>query len=178
MVRRFAAILLLVGVPLLGGCLNPEPRVVDMPGDPDIVTVLKFYPQIPWLSFDEAGDPNPEGFKVNLYLVSSRTQKGAFGFGDIIVSMYAYDPRPASRAYQPKPPELVKQWVLNPQAAMPFRAKLENYLGYGYQLRLPWGDIDVLGKTVSINIDFRRCDGRLIRGQPQSFQVPARKPQF
>ena len=178
MVRKIAAILLLAGVPPLGGCVRPEPNVATMPGETDVIAVKKFYAPVPWLSFDEAGDANPEGFKVTLYLVSARTDKGAFGDGDIIVSLYEYDPRPASRTYQPRPPELFKQWVLDPAAVLPFRAKRPTFLGYGYQLRLNWGDIDILGKTISINIDFRRRDGRLIRGQPQSFQVPACKPQF
>ena len=123
--RMFVAILLLAGVPMLGGCLRSKPSVATMSGDPDIVAVLKFYSQAPWLSFDEAGDPNPEGFKVNLYLISSHTRKGAFGFGDIVVSMYAHEPPPASRDNQPQPPELVKQWVLDPLAAMPYRATRE-----------------------------------------------------
>jgi hypothetical protein len=178
MVWRIVASLLLAGVPLLGGCLESKPSVAAMAGDPDIVAVKKFYSQTPWLSFDEAGDRNPEGFKVTLYLISARTGKGTFGDGDIIVSLYEHDPQRASRGSEPPPPVLAKQWVLDPAAALPFRAKRQTYLGYGHQLRLNWGDTDVLGKTIAINIDFRRRDGRLIRGQPQFFQVPARAPQF
>jgi hypothetical protein len=156
-----------------GGCLEPvQPSPAHAPGDPDIVAVKKFYAMVPWLSFDDAGDPNPEGFKVTVYLISSKTDKGAFGEGDILVSLYEYDSERPPRGEKSRPPQMIHQWALTPDDAMPFRAKNPTVMGYGYQLRLTWGELDLLGKTISINIDFRRPDGRIIRGQPQTFQVP------
>ena len=162
------------GLLLADGCVQPQPGSAERPLESDIVEVKKFYSAFPWLSFDEEGDPNPEGFKMTVYLISSETGRGAFGDGDIIVSLYSYPPYQAGRRDGPNP-TLEKEWVLDPEAAMPFRAKTRKLMGYGYGLRLNWGDIDVLGKTISIRIAFQRRDGRLIKSQPQSFRVPARK---
>ncbi len=163
---------LIVPIACLAGCLDAQPNVARMKLDADIVQVKKFYPASPWLSFDEAGDPNPEGFKVAVYLISAKTQKGAFGDGDIEVVIYSHPRSESSK--QPAEPVVEKKWVLSPEDAMPFRAKIEAVMGFGYGLRLNWGDVDLLGKTVSVHINFRRRDGRLIQSSPKWLRVPPR----
>lgn len=159
---------------LVCGCGGPRSykSVADMPLESDIAQVKKFYSASPWLSFDEAGDPNPEGFKATVYLISARTGKGAFGDGDIEVTIYSH-PRSSGEGAGAEP-ILEKQWILSPESAMPCRAKSEQVMGFGYGLRLNWGDTDLLGKTVSVHIDYRRTDGRLIRSQPKWLRVPPR----
>ena len=154
--------------------LLPGQSVADVPLRQDIVQVKKFYPGNPWLSFDEAGDPNPEGFKVNVYLVSAASSKGAFGDGDIIVTMYSYPESGPDRAASSEP-KLEKQWVLTPEDSLPFRARRETVMGLAYGLRLNWGQADVLGKNVSVHITFQRRDGKLIKAQPRTFRVPPRR---
>jgi hypothetical protein len=157
-----------------GLSLRPGQSVADLALRGDIVQVKKFYPVNPWLSFDEEGDPNPEGFKVNVYLVSAASGKGAFGAGDIIVTMYSHPPSHPN-AKEPPKPKLEKRWVLTPEDCLPFRAKREFVMGLGYGLRLNWGPADVLGKTVSVRVAFQRWDGKLIKSQPQTFRVPPRR---
>lgn len=159
---------------LVCGCGGPRSykSAADVPVESDITQVKKFYSASPWLSFDEAGDPNPEGFKVAVYLISARTGKGAFGDGDIEVTIYSH-PK-ARRGGKPTEPVLEKRWILSTKDAMPFRAKVEHVMGFGYGLRLNWGGVDLLGKTVSVHIDYRRTDGRLIRSQPKWLRIPPR----
>ena len=142
----------------------------------DIVQVKKFFPGNPWLSFDEAGDPNPEGFKVNVYLVCAANGRGVFGDGNIIVTMYSLPPRSNESNPQSADSKLEKQWVLTPEDCMPYRATRKGVMGFGYGLRLGWGDdVDVLGKTIVVTIAFERRDGTIIKSQPQTFKVPARR---
>ena len=167
------------------GCVNPNDgldlrpgqNVGDMALRRDVVQVKKFYPGSPWLSFDDAGDPNPEGFKVNVYLVSAANGRGVFGDGNIIVTMYSLPERQPDGA-SPSESKLEKRWILTPEDCMPFRATRRTVMGFGYGLRLDWGDVDVLGKTVVITIAFERRDGTIIKSQPQTFRVPPRRTAY
>jgi len=134
----------------------------------DIYKVVKFFPAMPWLSFDPDGDPDPEGFKVTVYLISSSTRAGEFADGVIHVKMWGGQPS-ASGA---KGPPLLKEWTLTPEEVLPYRVVRRTLLGHGYQLRLNWGDVDALGKSIRIQIDFERKDGRIIRGQAHELRVP------
>ncbi len=171
---RVTGLMLAMIVPIVcgTGCLDAQPNVARMKLDADIVQVKKFYSAAPWLSFDEAGDPNPEGFKVAVYLISAQTGKGAFGDGDIEVVIYSHPKSEIGKP--PAKPVVEKKWVFSPEDAMPYRVKIEAVMGFSYGLRLSWGDVDLLGKTVSVNINFRRRDGRLIQSSPKWLRVPPR----
>ena len=179
--RTVTALGVLASVTVVAGCIHPNDglelrygqNVGDMALREDIVQVKKFYPGSPWLSFDEAGDPNPEGFKVNVYLLSAANGLGVFGDGNIVVTMYTV-PEIQPEGAPPAEPVLKKRWVLTPEDCMPFRATRRTVMGYGYGLRLTWGDVDVLGKTVTVTIAFERRDGTIIQSQPQTFRVPPR----
>lgn len=133
----------------------------------DIYKVVKFFSVMPWLSFDDAGDPNPEGFKVTLYLISSATREGEFADGNIRVRMW---PGQSSRDTGRAP--LLKEWMLTPDDVLPYRVVKRSFLGNAYQLRLNWGQLDVLGKSIRVQIDFERHDGRVILGQAHELRVP------
>ncbi|UCG32889.1 MAG: hypothetical protein JSU68_14645 [Phycisphaerales bacterium] len=183
--RAATALGVLASIMVVTGCANPNEgldlrpgqNVGDMALRRDIVQVKKFYPGSPWLSFDEAGDPNPEGFKVNVYLVSAANGRGAFGDGNIIVTMYSLPGRRPDTA-PPAESKLEKRWVLTPGDCMPFRATRKTVMGFGYGLRLNWGDVDVLGETILITIAFERRDGTIIKSQPQTFRVPPRRTAY
>ncbi len=134
----------------------------------DIYKVVKFFPAMPWLSFDEAGDPNPEGFKVTLYLISSATREGEFADGNIRVRMW----RRQSSSVDTGRTELLKEWTLTPEDVLPYRVVKRSFLGNAHQLRLNWGQLDVLGDSIRVQIDFERNDGRVILGQAHELRVP------
>jgi hypothetical protein len=134
----------------------------------DIYKVVKFFPAQPWLSFDQAGDPNPEGFKVTVYLISSATREGEFADGVIHVRLWLGEAAGQGSSGAP----VLKEWRLSPEDALPYRVVKRSFLGHGYQLRLDWGPQDLLGKPIRIQIDFERNDGGVILGQPHELRVP------
>lgn len=142
--------------------------------EPDIIAVRKFFPQVPWLQFDPAGDP-AQGFRVTVYLVDARTRRGVWGDGDIIVQLYLRETDEQGR-HQPK---LLREWRLSPADAYKFRVRPEamkdtamGRAGHrAYQLRLDWRPLRLMGKPIMIQINFLRRDGLLIRSSPASFLV-------
>jgi len=137
----------------------------------DIYEVVKFFPAMPWLSFDPEGDPDPEGFKVAVYLISSVTRKGEFADGVIHVRMWdTQTPLSGSKESQ-----LIKEWTFTPEEALPVRVVKRTLLGNGYQLRLNWGDLDMLGRPIRVRIDYERKDGRMVLGQPHELRVPRKR---
>jgi len=135
----------------------------------DIVAIAPHYNPYPWLLFDVT-NPRPQGFKIDaLYLISAKTGKGVFGDGIIRVKMYRVERDEAGAGKR----TLVHVWEFDPQAALPYRCVRRTVLGYGYQLHLKWpDDCDVLGKEISVVVEFVRRDGKVIRSHPKSFIVP------
>ena len=138
----------------------------------DIISVRRFFANNPFLSFDERSDPNPEGFKVTYYVVSSATQKGVFGDGLIRFKMYVIEP---GREGEPATGQLVKIWEFDPQQAMGWRIRREHTLGWAYLFHLNWGDADPYGREIRIVPEYVRTDGRVVRGSPKDLKVPVRK---
>ena len=138
----------------------------------DIVAVRRYFRDNPFLSFDDQGDPNPEGFKVTYYAVSGTTQEGAFGDGLIRFKMYVIEP---GREGEPATGRLVKTWEFDPQQAMRWRVRCQTTLGWPYFFHLNWGDADPYGKEIRIVPEYVRTDGRVIKGSPKDLKVPVRK---
>ncbi len=169
---------------LLAGCGQPQSGldggssdpyrmsvrdVAQAPLAPDIVEVHTHYNLFPWLQFDPA-DSRPQGFMISaLFLVSARTEKGAFGDGVITVRLFRVerDARPRDARV------LVHTWTFTPQEALPFRSTKRTVVGMGYQLRLRWPeDVDLTGEEVVVFVEFARPDGKVIRSGPKSLKVP------
>ncbi len=138
----------------------------------DIIGVRRYFHNNPFLSFDDQGDPNPEGFKVTYYAVSAATREGAFGDGLIRFKMYVIEP---GQEGEPATGRLVKTWEFDPQQAMGWRVRRKGPLGWPYLFHLNWGDADPYGKEVRIVPEFVRIDGRVIKGSPKDLRVPVRK---
>jgi hypothetical protein len=179
LIRDFALVgVAVVGLTAMTGCgpqagISVDPMrqhpIAKVPLDPDIIRVVKFFSISPWINFDPNNSRKPGGFAVEaLYLVSARTERGAFGDGIIRVIMTAVDRDEKGK----KVVREVQRWSFDPEEALPYRLKEKQVLGYGYQLRCNWGDADVLGKEIAIRVEFERRDGRVITGQANHFLVP------
>ena len=131
-----------------------------------VVRMLTIYRAKPWLSFDEAGDLDPEGISISLYLIDGRTHKGVFGDGNLLVDLYTLDPRPDGGTDR----VLGKHWTFGPHDAP--RGRQPTMLGWGYGLRLDWRPGDYLGKSIEVAIAYERTDGRIVRSTTKRLRVP------
>lgn len=138
----------------------------------DIIAVRRYFENNPFLSFDDQADPNPEGFKVTYYAVSSATKKGAHGDGVIRFRMYIIEPAVDDG---PSVGRLAKTWEFDPQQAMGWRVSRMSALGWPYLFHLNWGDADPYGREIRIVPEFVRRDGHVIRGSPKDLRVPPRR---
>lgn len=136
----------------------------------DIVQVATFYNQEPWLNFDPIPTDVPGGLRFTLYLAPTGSPKGVFGDGTIHVEMYRVE-RAADGKVETA---LVRRWSFTTDEARVYRARDKRRLGWGYGIRLDWGDVDVLGREIMVIVSFERKDGRTVRGRPKNFQVPHR----
>jgi hypothetical protein len=167
----------------LSGCLEPlgagpggaepiGPR--ELPGystDP-VMKVIPFFAPEPacFRSFDAEGDPNPEGFAFTLYLQSARTGKGIHPEGTLQVKMYRLEPTVQGIVTR----ALVYESEPVPVHTLTYSTQ-RTALGWGYAPSFYWGDADVLGYRVEVVVEFTGEDGRVVRSQPRSLKVPARK---
>jgi len=147
-----------------GGCAS-----ITNPARSDIVRVATFFnSQRIWLNFDAPPTREPQGLKFSVFLTASDRELGVFGDGTIHVDLFQTQGTPDSAANRVH----LKRWSFNAEQARPFRAKKPTRYGWGYGLRLPWGDLDVRGKEIQIIVSFERRDGRVISGLPQYLKVP------
>jgi hypothetical protein len=144
--------------------------IARVPVDPDIVQLQRYFDRTsPWLNFDPTNSRKPGGFKMTLYLISAKNQKGAFGDGIIHVIMSVIEKNAAGNRQARE----VRRWSYDPEQALLYRVTKQSVLGYAYQLRCNWEDADVLGKEISIRIEFERRDGKTITARPTEFLVPS-----
>lgn len=158
--------------PIWGAPETNEPKLT-VPDDEavfDIVRVNKFFEQYPWLSFDSGGVDRIDGFKCAVYLESSDGEnKGVFGSGTIVVTMFRLETGPDGREVALP----VYEWTLPSDKAYRFRAKEPTLLGWGYGLFLRWGkNVDVQGRKIAISIKYIREDGRVVRSSRKVLRVP------
>jgi hypothetical protein len=136
----------------------------------------------PWLNFDPAHPARVNGLAVNVYLVSASTQKGVFGAGTIRVVMFEDLSGSRGRDAGGKVDledaigKKLYEWELTPEQATPYRvlrrANKKHVLGDGYQLRLSWGDLDLAGKNVALQLEYVRGDGQRVVRKPFWLQIP------
>ncbi|MGB9623933.1 MAG: hypothetical protein ACPMAQ_03645 [Phycisphaerae bacterium] len=156
-----------------GGCAMPPggagTRAADPTLNPNIIKVIPFYGQNPFGTVGGGGKTN--GFVIQaLYLVAptEKGEEGVFGDGIIHVSMFVIESDGEGHPQR----RLVREWLFDPEQARPYRTKKRYVGGYGYQLHCAWGDADVLGKRIEIEVSFERRDGQVVRSRPRPFVVP------
>ena len=139
------------------------------PVESNIVRVNKFFSQTPWLSFKNDGSKKVDGVSFSLYLEGPSAPKGVFGTGTIAVAMYRLDTDPLGKEVATQ----VKEWVMTADEAYAWRSKKQTALGWGYGIRLNWGnEVDVAGKQIAIVAKYLREDGRVISSSRQVLKVP------
>ena len=124
--------------------------------------------QNPWLNFDNPPRDVPGGIKITIYLVGSKSPMGVFGEGTLAVDMY----RMEEGADGEELPVLAHRWEFDTEEAFRYGTIKRKRRGWGYGLRLNWGDADVLGKEVMFLVSFKRPDGRVIQARRTFFKVP------
>ncbi len=166
-VRRRPSALVFVGLLALftaSGCATLDGRFRK-----NIVSVATFVDKrSPWLNFDDPPRDVPGGIKIPLYLTSHDSPLGVFGDGTLHVDMYRVDKAPDGS----EEPAHLRRWTYDTQQAYMFGTRKKQRVGWGYQLMLNWGDVDVLGREVMFIVSFERLDGRMIRGKRIYFKVP------
>ena len=157
----------LVGLTVLCGCEGAGwPGWTALGAADDVVAIRQFYNPLPWL---RDADGRIMGMYTRVYLVSSRTAKGAFGSGPITVTTTRLRPR-AEGGYDREP---LHDWTFDEQAARGFRVVKTSKLGdsYGFVLRWP-PDLDLMGRRIEVTFHYRRADGRMIDGPARQMWVP------
>ncbi len=135
----------------------------------EVGRVICFYQPPVWLNLDIEGDPNPEGFKFNMYLVSRKTGRGIIAKGVLQSRMYVTDRLPDETTQRRE----VCAWTRDLDQVV--RTTREYELGWGYQPRFYWGDADVLGRSIEIVTWYEAPNGRKVYARTHSERVPARK---
>jgi hypothetical protein len=120
-------------------------------------------------SFDQQGDPNPEGFACIVYLFSGDTGKGVKGNGTLHVRMYRVKPSEQGKVTR----ELVQTWS-DPIASMT-QTKRPYMAGHAYLPQYYWGDADVLGDQIEVVFEYEMPDGRRVRSAATTLRVPGAK---
>ena len=150
------------------GAATPE-QVAQMPLEPNVVSIATYYtPYNPWLWTPDRS--RVRGIIINAFYLGGPKNLGVFGDGVIRPTMYLLDTSQQSK----QPPRLLKEWSFDPNQAMPFRAKKQTAMGWGYgRLPLVWGDeLDLGGKEIRITVSFERRDGAIVHSGKKDFRVP------
>jgi hypothetical protein len=160
-----------------GGCGPNEgwEQAGQSKGDPplappeDIHEVVCFYQPPFWKSLDPQGDPNPEGFKFTMYLLSRETKRGVLTEGVLQTRMYRNDRLPDGTIERTE----VCSWTQDLTDIPRTRRAFE--LGWPYVPHFYWGNADVLGSEVEIVTWYETPKGRKVYARTQTHKVPARK---
>ncbi|MBN1491029.1 MAG: hypothetical protein JXA69_14035 [Phycisphaerae bacterium] len=171
--ERKRVLLGVIGAILIAGCVEPTTgpvQIAQAPLEPNVIEIATFFSANPFGPV--GGSSTPGGFRIGaLYLMAPNEQGQSVGvFADGIIHVYLYSVEKDAEGMSAR--HLVRDWTFDPVQAMPYRAKKATVLGYGYQLHCVWGDADVLGRDVEIEVHFARKDGRLITSTPKAFKVP------
>ncbi|MCP4590346.1 MAG: hypothetical protein GY842_06365 [bacterium] len=154
---------------MLSGCATPPKNQAPRTIRSEVAKVTCFYDLSPFISFDDEGDLDVEGFRVTVVLASRKAKRGVAEDGVIRVKMYRRDVGQDGKAIR----TLVREWFVETAGLVTFRSPL---FGEGYKLQFRWDpEDDVLGNEIQIVVSYETCDGRTIRSQTKSWRVPAAK---
>jgi hypothetical protein len=141
--------------------------------DPNVVGVAALYDSMnPWLWTENRA--RVRGVYIKVLYLSGPHSRGVFGDGIIRPKMYVLETDEQGDGDW----ELAREWEFDVEAALPFRAKREVMLGWGYGLiPLPWGDMDMAGREIRVIVEFERLDGHIVSSGKKDFRVPpSRRP--
>lgn len=146
---------------------EPTPAEVARMLEPNVLGISCLYdPFNPWIW--DLDRTYVRGVKVGaLYLLGPKST-GVFGDGVIRPRLTVAQRNEKGEIEQ----VLVKEWALDVEEAMPFRAKKRSRWGWGYGLFLTWGDINLMGRDIRLTVTFERSDGYVITGTRKDFRVP------
>ena len=150
------------------GCAPRRSAEIDptsIPTVDDIIKIVQFYPQDPWLFESE----RVIGFKTTAYFVSGQTEKGCFVPGTIFIWVYEVSSAKAGGRER----KLAHVWEFDQAEALGFRVIKRSVMGYSYGFPLRWpADVPLEGKMVEIQIGYERNDKRVVLGAARRFRVP------
>lgn len=140
-----------------------EPARIDTRDD--IVSIVQFWPQQPWLREDAA----TQGFRVPTYFISAETEKGVFVSGTVFVWLYEIVAGRGGKIDRVP----VQQWEFDAEQAMGFRVRKEALGGYYYGFVLKWDPtVKLDNKRVEIQFGYERVsDKKLVLSRPKQMQV-------
>ena len=168
LIRTFLATGMVLVV--LAGCVTPPKQSPSATVRSEVAKVICLYDMNPFLSFDEAGDPDVEGFRVTVVLASRKTGKGVAADGALRARMYRIDCFPSKKPVR----TLAREWP--PVETAGLTTFKSGALGDGYILQFQWADQDdIRGHDVDIVVSFEGPDGRVVRSQTKSLKVPPAK---
>lgn len=144
---------------------NPYIEVENIAVKDDIVQIVQFWPQIPFVK--KSGIP--VGMTVTTYFVSGETDRGAFVPGTIYAWLFIKDrDKPLDDEEEP-----AHVWKFDPDEAMNYRIRKLAKPGYGYGLILVWpNELDLEGKQIQIQLAYRRLNGTVVQAPRRDFEVP------
>ncbi|MFQ5805203.1 MAG: hypothetical protein ACE5I3_01995 [Phycisphaerae bacterium] len=136
-----------------------------IPTRDDIVQIIQYWPQVPWLQERE----RIVGFRVPVYFVSGQTEKGAFVPGNIYVWVYELVPGEDGRRQR----KLVHMWEFDQGDALGFRVNKRAVGGYFYGFPLTWPkELALEGKEIEVQFGYERTDKGVLLSPPRRFSVP------
>jgi len=133
---------------------------------PIVRRIACIYDQKPWINLDLAGDRDPEGVSVRVFL-DPGTGRGVLVDGTFHIEMYRIDR--SGDASQPAR-KLISDWHYAssevPRIARP------GMLGNGYVLQLRWATKDVPGHEIELITRFEDRFGNLTQAGTKRLRVP------
>jgi len=161
-----AGLLLLAATGCAPSAADPN-RIENAPLEKNIIKIVPMYGMNPFGTV--GGGSKINGFVIGALYLMGPDGKGVFGDGTIHVFLYEVD---RTRGKKVSERRLVREWLFDTEKAKPYRSRKRYLGGYGYQLHCAWGDIDLGGKDVEIEVHFERTDGRVITSLPKAYTVP------
>ena len=131
---------------------------------PRIRQVVCLFDQKPWINADAAGDRDPEGMRMRVFLDDGRG-KGVLRDGTFHVEMY----RITRVAGGSSERTLASDWHYPTSQFPTVAAKI---LGFGYHLHLRWATKEIAGREIEVVTQFEDVNGNLIRSATKRFRVP------
>ena len=126
--------------------------------------VICLFDQKPWINADAAGDRDPEGIRMRVFL-DDGMGKGVLRDGTFHVKMYQVT-RVAGESSQRT---LASDWNYPPSRFPTVAARI---LGAGYHLHLRWADKEIAGCEIELITQFEDANGNKIRSATKRFRVP------
>lgn len=173
LVSRFSVLGFALVVAMGGGCHSSgagggvQPHRASSPsgyGKQRIKWVRCLYDQKPWLNLDTAGDRDPEGIHVRVFLDAGEG-RGVLRDGTFHAELYEI----TRKNHVVSERTLISDWHYPVSQFVTVESKI---LGLGYHLRLRWATKDVASKEVELIIRFEDVDGNSARSGTKRFQVP------